>query len=312
MSDVQRNCPFTAVEAIDTIEEIAGVFPAYRRAHAKGIGFDATFHPNGSAAPYTTAIHLLQQKTSAIVRFSHSTPNPDPTELLVPVKGMSVQFQLPEGKVTNLTMATVPVFITKTPEEFIQLLQAVKGDKLSFTEKLTTLKNNPNFHAAAKILKNSIPPKSFATGRYYSIHAYYLINENKQRQAVKFEWEPIHSDKDPSRFALLSNNGNPMEDELLNRLKNGPIRFNLIIQLAQPGDSINDSTQEWPDNREKICIGTLSILERRPDNAEPHVFDPTVVTNGLECTDDPVLHFRRAAYAESAKRRHQFVELMDE
>ena len=139
-----------------------------------------------------------------------------------------------------------------------------------------------------------------------------MINENKQRQAVKFEWEPIDSSKNPSRFTTLSNNGNPMEDELLNRLKNGPIRFNLMIQLAQPGDSINDSTQEWPDNREKICIGTLSILERRPDNAEPHVFDPTVVPDGLQCSDDPVLRFRGAAYAESAKRRHHFVELMDE
>ena len=104
---------------------------------------------------------------------------------------MAVQFQLPEGKVTNLTMVTIPVFITKTPEEFIQLLQLGTSDKLSFSERLSTLKNNPNFHAAVTILKNIMPPKSFATGHYYSIHAYYLINENKQHQAVKFEWEPI-------------------------------------------------------------------------------------------------------------------------
>ncbi len=98
-----------------------------------------------------------------------------------------------------------------------------------------------------------------------------------------------------------------MEDELLNRLKNGPVRFKLVIQLAQPGDSIDDSTQEWPENREKICIGTLSLLERRADNAEPQVFDPTFVTDGLLCSDDPVLHFRAKAYSESAKRRHHFL-----
>ena len=158
-------------------------------------------------------------------------------------------------------------------------------------------------------MKNSIPPKSFATVRYYSIHAYYLININKEHQAVKFEWEPVDSSKNTSRFSPLSNNGNPMEDELLNRLKNGPIRFNLMIQLAQLGDSINDSTQEWPDNREKICIGTLSIFKKRLDDVEPHVFDPTVVTDGLQCSEDPVLRFRRAAYAESAKRRHHYVRI---
>ncbi len=191
MTSDQNGCPITAVEAIDTIEEIVGLFPDYRRAHAKGIGLDAEFSPNGCAAPYTTAFHLLQQDTSAIVRFSHSTSNPNPTEQLVPVKGMAVQFQLPDGNVTNLTMATVPVFITKTPEEFIQLLQLVTSDKQSFSEGFSTLKNNPNFHAAFTILKNINPPKSFGTGHYYSIHAYYLINEKKQHQAVKFEWEPI-------------------------------------------------------------------------------------------------------------------------
>ncbi len=129
---------------------------------------------------------------------------------------------------------------------------------------------------------------------------------------MKFEWGPIDSSRNPSHITPLSNNGNHMEDELVNHLKNGPIRFNLMMQLAQPGDIINDSTQEWPDNREKLCIGTLSILERRPDNAEPHVFDPTVVPDGLQCSDDPVLRFRGAAYSESAKRRHHFVELMDE
>ena len=306
MTNVQKGCPLTAVEAIDTIEEIAGVFPAYRRAHAKGIGFDATFSPNGCAAPYTTALHLSQQDTAVIVRFSHSTSNPNPTEQLVPVKGMAVQFQLPEGKVANFTMVTVPVFITKTPEEFIQLLQLGTRDTKSFTEKLSTLKNNPNFHAAFTIIKNILPPKSFGTGHYYSIHAYYLINDKKQHQAVKFEWEPIVESKNETKHTALSTNPNAMEDELVNRLKNGPVRFNLLIQLAHPGDSIDDCTQKWPDTREKICIGTLTLLERRADNAEPQVFDPTIVTDGLSCSDDPILYFRAKAYAESAKRRQHF------
>ncbi|WP_318617039.1 catalase family peroxidase [Sporosarcina sp. YIM B06819] len=303
MSNVPNRCPLTAVEAIDTIEKLAGLFPAYRRAHAKGIGFDAKFSPNGCAAPYTTASHLLHQDTSAIVRFSHSTSNPNPTEQLVSVKGMAVQFQLPEGKVTNLTMVTIPVFITKTPEEFIQLLQLFTSDKRLFSQKLSTLKNNPNFHAAFTILKNIIPPKSFGTGHYYSIHAYYLINDQKQQQAVKFEWEPIVESKNQTENTSLFTNRNALEDDLLNRLKDGPVRFKLLIQLAQPGDSIDDSTQKWPDTREKICIGTLSILGRRADNAESQVFDPTIVPDGILCSDDPVLHFRAKAYAESAKRR---------
>jgi catalase len=33
------------------------------------------------------------------------------------------------------------------------------------------------------------------------------------------------------------------------------------------------------------------------------VFDPTRVTDGIECSDDPVLLFRPKAYAESVAQR---------
>jgi catalase len=33
------------------------------------------------------------------------------------------------------------------------------------------------------------------------------------------------------------------------------------------------------------------------------VFDPTRVTDGIGLSDDPILHFRRAAYAQSVLRR---------
>lgn len=67
--------------------------------------------------------------------------------------------------------------------------------------------------------------------------------------------------------------------------------------------------QAYKNNRETEADLVLetSILERRADNAEPQVFDPTIVPNGFLCSDDPVLRFRAAAYAESAKRRHHFL-----
>ena len=40
----------------------------------------------------------------------------------------------------------------------------------------------------------------------------------------------------------------------------------------------------------------------RPDA----VFDPSRVTDGIECSDDPVLRFRPRAYSESIRRRADF------
>jgi catalase len=33
------------------------------------------------------------------------------------------------------------------------------------------------------------------------------------------------------------------------------------------------------------------------------VFDPTHVVDGIELSDDPILHYRALAYAESVQRR---------
>ncbi len=49
------------------------------------------------------------------------------------------------------------------------------------------------------------------------------------------------------------------------------------------------------------------MLERAVDSPETpddiHVFDPLRLCDGIEPSDDPILHFRRRAYDVSARRR---------
>ena len=55
-----------------------------------------------------------------------------------------------------------------------------------------------------------------------------------------------------------------------------------------------------------MTAGTLEItgLEtERETGGDVLVFDPTRVTDGIECSDDPVLRFRHLAYTESVARR---------
>jgi len=294
---MDHKCPLSAAEAVDTIETIAGQHPGYRRAHAVGIGFDAVFKPNGAAASYTTAFHLLQE-VPAVVRFSHSPPSPFMPHNLLPVKGMAVQFALPDGEAANLTMTTVPVFISKTPEAFNELMHVATKEPLSFTEKLKAIKEDSKFAAGWKIMKHFKIPRSFALQRYYAIHAYFLKNETGQRQPVKFEWVPVLPGGSEKKYE-----GKELEAELLDRLRHEPVAFDLVIRLGTPDDPTDDPTVDWPEERQRLVIGTLAIKGRREDNAEQFVFDPTATTSGLECSDDPVLKFRSPAYAESARRR---------
>ncbi|GKV65279.1 MULTISPECIES: catalase [Sporosarcina] len=294
---MQDHNPLSAIGAINTIESAFQVKNNLRRAHAVGLAFDAKFQPTGAAEPFTTAAHLQQKEVSAIVRFSHSSTKPNPHKKMNPIKGMAVRFQLTANTFTNLTMANIPVFISETPEEFINLLQTFERDKSDWSKRLDFLLHDADYRAFATILRKLKPFKNFETLHYYALHTYYLINERQQKQAVRFEWQPVTSNESNME-------GTDMESTLIKKVQSGElIQFRLLIQLAESGDPVDNPAIAWPSNRRKIEAGVLTLLSLRPDNAEKLVFDPTVTTPGLECSEDPVLRFRSSAYAESARRR---------
>ncbi|MBW9235250.1 catalase, partial [Leptospira santarosai] len=103
--------------------------PGYRRAHAKGVLYQATFTPTGKVSQYTKAAHLTGSEVSAIVRFSNSSPNPATADALAAVKGMSVQFQLPEDDIHSLVGITLPIFVTKSPQTFFDMLKTITSFK---------------------------------------------------------------------------------------------------------------------------------------------------------------------------------------
>jgi catalase len=78
------------------------------------------------------------------------------------------------------------------------------------------------------------------------------------------------------------------------------------VQLAGEDDPVEDPTVAWPDDRERVQLGTLEITALafdREQEGDVLVFDPTRVSDGIELSDDAILHFRAHAYAESVLRR---------
>lgn len=297
---IESDKDITPVVAVDTIENLAGEFPGFRRAHAKGIAFDATFVPNGELADYTTADHLQTVSVPAIVRFSHSSPRPELNEALMPIKGMAVRFELPGNKYTNLTMANIPVFITKTPEDFIRLLQMMsKESPLTVMERLEVFRKSPEFSTVPDLLKSLKSVSSFAEETFHALHTYYLVDSHCDKHPVRFRWIPVDAIDEQNDTSSKKD----LESEILHRLQRGTVQFRLVVQFAEPGDELNDSSVKWPKERKLVEAGILTINEMRQDSAENIIFDPTAIVDGVECSDDPVLLFRSPAYLESAKRR---------
>lgn len=80
----------------------------------------------------------------------------------------------------------------------------------------------------------------------------------------------------------------------------------MVIALGEPGDSVNDPTVAWPEDRKTVKVGTLTLTAAMPQQGaacEKINFDPLVMSDGVEATDDPILRFRSPAYAVSFGKR---------
>lgn len=291
---------------VNRIEEIAGKHPGYRRAHAKGDLYEGTFTPTGNAAPFTHATHLTNTEVSVLVRFSNVSPNPQTPDILSVVKGMSVQFQQPSKEIANLVSVTIPIFITKSPETFLEILNTVnsfKEGKPHFKDMVKLFASYPESRAAFQMIRKLKNMKSYATGRYYAMHAFYLVNEEGTRTPVKFEWEPEAGVETLSVKEMVGLSTDYLETELDQRLENEEVKFRLYIVIGEQDDVTDDPTKEWPKDRKRIDAGLLRVKGKMEVEQDDIVFDPTLLPEGIECSNDQILLFRKKAYTESYNRR---------
>jgi catalase len=99
-------------------------------------------------------------------------------------------------------------------------------------------------------------------------------------------------------------------DELTERVKAGPIRFKVLVQLAVDGDVVDDATVHWPEDRALLELGAFKLTELVPDNPKEQkhiIFDPIPRLEGIEPTSDPLFELRAAIYLISGRRRRAAV-----
>ncbi|RAZ67795.1 catalase family peroxidase [Planococcus maitriensis] len=290
--------------AISQIEEIFGEHEGYRRAHARGTGYKGTFEGSGQAMELTDAAHFRQAKVPVLVRFSHFSPDPTWADAMSPVKGMAIQFKIGPEEVTNIVSVTSPVFFTHSPERFMEMLEVSRSfqrGRPKLGELAELLMDFPEVRAMFSSVKKMTVPESFATGIYHSIHAFYFEKKGK-RQAVKYLFEPEAGEDKRSLKDMKDLPFGYYEQELAERIARSPASFKLYAIIGEAGDPTDDPTRDWPKDRERVYLGRLTI-EAPEAEAEQALYDPTVMTAGISCSDDPILQFRRGAYRHSYEKR---------
>lgn len=86
------------------------------------------------------------------------------------------------------------------------------------------------------------------------------------------------------------------------------MRWNLVVTTAEPGDAIDDPSVPWPESRDQVVAGVLSLdrMQSQEQGACGQInFDPLILPSGVRGSDDPILAARSAVYSQSFNRRER-------
>jgi catalase len=297
-------------QLVEAMRGIYGTHPGRRAAHAKGVWCEGTFTATADAASLSRAVQFKGEPVAALVRFSNGSGNPESHDAHREARGIAVKLRPAEGDEMDILATTARAFATRTPEDFLELLRLRRPDPDTGQPDMKKLGDflgkHPEAQPAIQSVLGSEPPASFATLTYYSPHSFKLVDAGGHGTWVRYRLRPAAGEQTIPDDEALARGRDYLGDELAERLRAGTVEFELMLQIPGDDDPIDDPSAVWPDDRELVAGGRLEItaLLDDPEGGEHiDVFDPMRLADGVEPSDDPVLHARPRAYSVSAYER---------
>ena len=297
-------------EFLNLFDALSGLHPGFRPVHAKGVMVTGTFAPLPGATSITRAPHLQHASTPVTVRFSNAAGLPtiadnDPNG--AGPRGFAIRFHLGDHVHTDIVAHSTDGFPTRNAEEFLEFLQAVTKsgpDAPKPTPLDTFLAGHP---AAVRFIQTPKPiPTSFARESFFGVTAMRFTNSAGDSRFGRFRIYPVEGNDYLTTEAAAAKDADFLFEELSERLKRGPVRFRVLVQLAESSDQVNDSTVHWPEDRPSQELGEVVLTEQvAADDLEKKkiIFDPVPRVDGIDPSDDPLIEMRSAIYLISGRRR---------
>jgi catalase len=299
----------TPARFVDGFEEVNGVHAGFRRNHAKGVGVSGLFESNGNGVRLSKAVVFQPGQVPVLGRFSFGGGQPDAADTPSAVRGLGLQFSLPDGELWRTAMINLPVFPVRTPEAFYEQLLASKPDPATGKPDPAKLKafraRHPETVEALKVIEGQPPSSGFGNSAFYGLNAFRFTNAAGDTIPVRWFLRPMQP------FEASSTPPAPQDkkylfEALIAQIHRQPLRWHLIVIVGRPGDPTNDATIAWPAGREQVDVGTITLDRVESDDTSPARdinFDPLVLPAGIAPSDDPLLSARSAVYSQSFTRR---------
>ena len=149
-------------------------------------------------------------------------------------------------------------------------------------------------------------PSSYARETYFGLTAVRFRNQEGNSRYGRYRFVPEAGNDFLDAGAVPGLSPHYLAEELTARVAQEPVRFRLVAQLANDGDEVNDTSVQWPEDRELRDLGQLAFTALVPNEAHEQqqlIFDPIPRLPGIEPSDDPLYELRAATYLLSGRRR---------
>src|SRR5271170_3485216 len=281
-------------ELLQQFDAIFGLNPGFRPAHAKGALLTGTFIPSANAASLTKAQHIVRESTPVTLRFSDSTgipliPDNDPN---ANPRGCAIRFNLAEHVHTDIVSHSTDGFPVRTGAEFLEFLKALA------TSDPANLKGSPveaylgSHPAALAFVQAPKPaPSSFSRESYFGVTAMKFTNKDGVSRFGRYRIVPEAGNDHLDDAATAAKGPDYLMTKIVERVGKGPVKFKIMVQIANEGDVVDDATINWPEERKLLELGTISLTAPAADDAHEQkqiIFDPIPRVEGIEPSDDPL------------------------
>lgn len=307
---VEKTTEASSETVVNTLEAVYGVNRGQRRNHTKGVGALGYFVGLPEAAAYSRSPLFSGERLEVVARFSIAGGDPDASDTEKSPRGLGLQFRLPNGGLHHMTMLHTPMFFAGMPKTFLDKFLALRPDPVTgkpdpakFREFVAS---HPDNAAQAHFLTEVNPPPSYANAAYYGIHTFKFINRSGKVTMVRFRFLPQDGERQLSNEELKTWPRDFLSETLIQRTQRGPVKWDMVVTIGEPGDPETDPTILWPSDRKEVKAGTLTLTSASPNLQAGSYrinYDPMLMSDGVAPTDDPILLFRSPTYALSFTRR---------
>jgi catalase len=300
--------PALTQQLLDAFDQLQGVHPGFRPAHAKGLMCSGVFTPTAEAAKLTRAPHANRPSTPVTVRYSDSTglptiPDNDPARS--GPRGIAVRFHLDDHLHTDIVAHSFDGFPVRTGEEFLEFLRAAAASGAGRPEVMGAfLAAHPNAKRFVEALKPI--PTSFAREAFFAGTAFKFTNISGASRHGRFRIRPDAGTEYLSNEAAAAKSPNFLFDELGLHLTREAVKLGVFVQMAEAGDDVADASTTWPASRVEIPFGTITLTGRVDDQVPERrkiIFDPLPRVDGIDASGDPLTQVRADIYLLSGRRR---------